>query len=147
MSASKKELEELAESWKSKFKTLEERIGEVSSRPSENPNSQSEEGDNVATIYKCRGKDCAFSTDNIEDYVHHVTDERIAKAIEKIPHSASVPPEEEAIKRPHRSVKEIMACPECKPKFEDAFKSLGWTPPAPTPKGEAKEKKGVVDLP
>ena len=148
MSASKKDLEKLGEAWAEKFSKTEKEIGKIYSRLDQKNAKPSElEGADELPIYKCRGKDCTFSTDNIPDLVDHVTDEKVSAVLKRLSEENKKPALEqdtETAKPPlHETTKEFLDCPNCRPKFEKAFKELGWQPPTP----KEKPKKGAVDLP
>lgn len=131
---------------------LETEIGKVYSILKEwEPPSQSEGGSAELPIYRCKGKDCTFSTDNIEDFVPHVVEERLESALGKLrqERAQTTAPEEppEPPKARHTTIKEYLDCPECYPKFEDAMlkhpkfqEKLGKTQAEP-------KKKGGVDIP
>ena len=148
MSASKKDLEKLGEAWAQKFSKTEKEIGEIYSRLDKTNAKPSQlEGADELPIYKCRGKDCTFSTDNIPDLVDHVTDEKVSAVLKRLSEENKKPALEEETEKAkplHETTKEFLDCPNCRPKFEKAFKELGWQPP--TAEAE-KSKKGVVDLP
>ena len=131
---------------------LETEIGKVYSILKEwEPPSQSEGGHAELPIYRCKGKDCSFSTDNIEDYVPHVVEERLEHALSRLreERKPAAPPEEppEPSKPRHTTIKEYLDCPECYPKFEDAMlKHPKFKETLGKMQGEEK-KKGGVDLP
>lgn len=122
----KKDLAELAETVEERFQSLRKEIGEKS--------SSRHEGESELPLYRCKGKDCAFSTDSIEDYVEH----RLNEVLE----SKKTPDTETPVSRPvkHETAEDYLNCPECFPKFEKAFLKRGYTK-----KEEKKEKpKGTL---
>ena len=70
-------------------------------------------------LYKCKGKDCGYSTDDIHDFITHVVRENVPKAPEPV----------EPEPKTHRTVKDYLDCPECFPKFEKEFLARGYTKP------------------
>jgi len=78
-------------------------------------------------VYKCSGKDCKFSTEDLEAFIDHKVDERV-----------SPPKIEEPPKKKHETVADYLNCPECFPKFEAEFLKRGYKKPEPQPPSEKK---------
>jgi len=68
-------------------------------------------------VYKCKGKDCSFATDDIADFVVHTVKENMPKAETTV---------EEPVKKRHETAEDYLSCPECFPKFEKAFLARGY---------------------
>jgi len=82
-------------------------------------------------IYKCKGKDCGFATDDIGDFIEH-------KIKESLPRAESESPAEPEPKK-HMTAKDYLDCPECFPKFEAEFLRRGYAKHAEK-KAEAKSE-------
>ncbi len=78
--------------------------------------------------YACKGKGCGFSTDDLEEFVRHLVGHR---------QEASAP------KGTHRSAREYLECPQCKPKFEKALVERGWKSPEEA-KAAKKERQSAL---
>jgi len=89
---------------------------QVNSSPLKNATAGSSSNNETSKlrIFKCRGKDCGFATDELDVFIDHIVEEKL-KAREAAP-----APEAETPKR-HRTAKEWLDCPECYPKFEKVF--------------------------
>ena len=74
-------------------------------------------------LYRCKGKNCNFATDDIGEYVRHIIKEETS------------PPKETTR---HKTAKDYLECPSCTPKFEKEFLERGYTKPE-----EKREKKGL----
>jgi len=90
------------------------------------------------SIYKCRGKDCKFATDDLDAYIDHKVEEGLRGG-----EASTLLTEREAPKVGHRKVEDYLGCPECRPKFDEAYKKLGWTPPAQKTEGKKEEAEIV----
>ena len=109
-------------------------------------------GGGEVPIYRCRGKECTFSTDKIEDYIPHVVEEQLESAMDKLRQqrekTAAAQEAPEAATRKHGgTVKDYLDCPECYPKFEKGLlEHPKFQETLSKMQGEQK-KKGGVDLP
>ena len=143
---SKKELEELAKAWDERITPIEKRVGEITSSLQAQRTGSEKGGSAKLPIYKCKGKECRFATDNIEDYVDHVTGEKVSAALKTLEkETAPKEDEHETPKKRYHTFSEYLDCPTCKPKAEELLKSKGWTPP--TAEAPKEKPKGGVELP
>ena len=76
-------------------------------------------------LYRCKGKNCDFATDDIGEYVRHIIKEETS------------PPKET---RRHKTARDYLECPSCASKFEKEFLARGYMKP------EEKEKESDLTL-
>jgi len=87
-------------------------------------------------IYKCKGKDCGYATDDIGDFIDHKIRDSLPKAAEP----AEVPAE--PVPKKHMTAKDYLDCPECFPKFEAEFLKRGYA--KQTQKKAEAESRGLT---
>jgi len=88
-------------------------------------------------IYKCRGKGCGFTTDDLGALLEHHDEHLLEKVRSLIQPTVEEPKPEPKPKKRHKTVRDFLTCPECRPAFEKAFMEMGWTPPK---KSKAKRR-------
>lgn len=113
----KKDLAELAATVQNRLDGMEKKIGEKFS----NPNG----GESEVPLYRCKGKDCSFSTDSIEDYVEH----RVKEVLGETKSKPAATDEAKPVPVRHETAKDYLDCPECFPKFEKEFLAKGYRKP------------------
>ena len=78
-------------------------------------------------LYRCKGKNCNFATDDIGEYVRHIIREETS------------PPKETTR---HKTARDYLECPSCYSMFEKELQKRGWTKPKP----EEKKKESALTL-
>ncbi|NVM23522.1 MAG: hypothetical protein HWN68_17285 [Desulfobacterales bacterium] len=126
----KKDLRELAETVHNELTQIRKEIGEKSSSL-QHDSSNRERRSGEMPLYKCKGKDCGYATDDLSDFVVHTVKENLPK-----PQTETAP----RTKR-HETVKDYLNCPECFPKFEKEFLARGYR--KPEEKKKETEQKGL----
>lgn len=152
---SEKALKEVAEAAKSytdqKGQELRTAIGEVSSILSDldkrfqqlgkglQQSSGSQRGEGDLPTYKCKGKDCRSSFEDVGDLVAHYVEEHLPENL------LVKAPEPEAKPEPkrHKTAKEFVDCPECRASLLREFEAAGWKVAKPEPSQPKKEKRGL----
>jgi len=115
-----KQLADLASMTNQRFKKLEDSIEQLSSRSKSQTGRENGERSETMPIYKCKGKDCGFATDDIAEFVLHTVKENLPKPSEE--REEETPP---APRKRHQTAKDWLSCPECSPAFEKAIVELG----------------------
>jgi len=135
--------------WERPFKELKDSVeksldgfqnvtGEISSHLSEldrrlSQSSGSQRGEGEVPLYKCKGPNCGFTTDDIGTLLEH-RDEHLLKKVEGLLHSAEPEPvEPKPQPRKHKTAKEFLDCPDCSPAFLREIESRGYAKQEPKP--------------
>jgi len=129
--APKKEIAELAKLVNERFGKLETRVENVEKASPIGDRNGGQEGGSETPIYKCKGANCGFATDDLSDFVTHVVRENLPKPAAEERHEDDTPPPKK-----HETVDDYLNCPECFPKFEAAFVKRGYKKPETEKKAE-----------
>jgi len=145
MSATKKDLEELAKAWDERMTPIEEKIGKIlSDEQPQKTSSERKVGESEMPNYKCRDGNCGYSSDDIGSLLLHER-EHVLKSIDARLAKLTTPKEtkeetweEKAEPKRHKTFKEYLECPQCSPVIEKELVARGWKKPE-----EKKPKKGL----
>lgn len=91
-------------------------------------------------LYKCKGKDCGFTTDDLGVLLEH-HDEHLLSKVQSVLH-----PTDETRPEPkrHKTAREFVDCPDCRTSLIREFEAAGWKVAKPEPeKAGEKAKRGL----